>query len=86
MHPAAAVSADGENVPSVTQALHGKVYLTNLVGQKVLEYCDGSHGVDEIVRAVAAEFACDDLTQVEQDVNLFLADAETQGVIEWRDD
>jgi len=83
---AAAVNADGENVPSVTQAQLGKVYLTNPVGQKILELCDGTNTVHDIVEVVVKEFKCNDSGAVEQDVTGFLSLAEEKGIVEWQVD
>ena len=77
---------DDDVTPTLLNPLNGHIYLTNKVGQRVIEMCDGKRTVDEIVRSLSAEFRGATPEAIEADVNKFLEFALKNGVITWRNE
>lgn len=66
---------------SVLETGKGRLMLTNPVGAKILELCDGVRTVDEIAAEIAAGFPGAEVAVVKTDVEEFLAVARGKGVV-----
>jgi hypothetical protein len=66
---------------SVLETERGRLMLTNPVGAKILQLCDGTHTVEEIAAEVAAEFPGAEVDEIRTDVEEFLTAARGKGVI-----
>lgn len=75
---------DDDVTPTLLNPLNGHIYVTNKVGKRVIEMCDGQRSADEIVRSISTEFAGATREAIQADVNQFLEFASKNGVITWR--
>jgi coenzyme PQQ biosynthesis protein PqqD len=66
---------------SVLETESGRLMVTNKVGHQILNSCDGTRSVDEIVQAVAAQFTDVAPEVIRADVVEFLAHARAKGVV-----
>ncbi len=51
-------------------------------GRKIVERCDGSRNVADIIRELQAEFASTDPARIESEVHIFLERLHQKGVVE----
>lgn len=70
-------------VISVWNTQTGKFYVSNKVGQRVLQLCDGNRSVREIVGSVIQEFSDADRERVAAEVHDFLNMAAEKGLIQF---
>jgi Coenzyme PQQ synthesis protein D (PqqD) len=75
---------DDDVTPTLINPLNGHIFVTNKVGKRVVEICDGQKGVDDIVRRISQEFSGSSLEAIRIDVNEFLELASRNGVIIWQ--
>lgn len=75
---------DDDVTPTLLNPLNGHIYVTNKVGKRVIEMCDGQKSTDEIVRNISTEFAGATRDAIQADVHQFLEFASKNGVITWR--
>lgn len=78
------VEEQGEGVYVVILAGKGKLFITNSTGRRVLDLCDGTRTVADIVDSVHSEYPGVDRAQIESDVAQWLEGASAKGVIEWQ--
>lgn len=64
-----------EEVPTLLNPVTGQIFVTNEVGRRVLELCDGDRTIDEVIAAILNEFADSSADQVREDVQEFLTRA-----------
>ncbi|WP_429886219.1 pyrroloquinoline quinone biosynthesis peptide chaperone PqqD [Geoalkalibacter halelectricus] len=75
----------GESVDeygTVILIVSGTMHQLNLVGGHIWSLCDGSREVDEVVDALAEEFAVE-RGELAEDVVEFIADLESRGWLEY---
>ena len=75
------VISDDEIAPTVLNPLDGRVLVTNKVGQRIIELCDGHTAVDSIAEQIAREFAGAAPEAIRADVDAFLGLARESGVV-----
>jgi hypothetical protein len=75
---------DDDVTPTLLNPLNGHIYVTNKVGKRVIEMCDGKRTVENIVRSIATEFGGATPEAIQADVDEFLEFALKNGVITWR--
>lgn len=75
---------DDEVTPTLINPLNGHIFVTNKVGKRVVEICDGQKGIEDIVRRISHEFSGSSLETIRTDVNEFLELASRNGVITWQ--
>ena len=75
---------DDDVTPTLLNPLNGHIYVTNKVGKRVIEMCDGHRSVENIVRLIGTEFGGASPEAIQADVNEFLEFALKNGVITWR--
>ncbi len=73
----------GENLHVVMAVALNKVLICNDTGRLVLDLCDGSRTVAEIVDAVSARFPQVNREQIEEDVEQYMTMAVEIGVVTW---
>jgi hypothetical protein len=78
------VMNDDDVTPTLLNPLNGHIFVTNKVGKRVIEMCDGEKNVDDIVSGIGREFAGVTLDAIRDDVEKFLELALKNGVIIWR--
>lgn len=71
----------GEGLHVVMVTSLEKILICNDIGRLVLEICDGSHTVGEIVDTLSASFPQVSREQIEEDVDRFLTMAVETGVV-----
>ncbi|MGB2716699.1 MAG: PqqD family protein [Vicinamibacterales bacterium] len=72
------VYSSDDVVPTILNPVTGQIFVTNEVGKRLLELCDGSRDVDALVAQIAAEFAGCSVDQARADVVEFLSRAVEQ--------
>lgn len=77
------VEQQGEGVYVVILAGKGKLFITNATGRRVLDLCDGTKTLEEIVDLMHSEYPGVDRAQIQSDVEKWLEVASAKGVIEW---
>ncbi|WP_420115849.1 MULTISPECIES: PqqD family protein [Micromonospora] len=77
------IEQHGDGFHSVIAPVTASVLITNDTGRFVLESCDGSRSVAEIVVAVGNRFADASPELVRADVGTFLGTAARKEVVRW---
>ncbi len=81
----AVVINDDPEAPSLLNPLTGDVYVTNSVGKRIMEVADGSKTIDEIVALLCQEFMGAPADVVGRDVQTFVRDGITKGILVWKE-
>ncbi len=74
---------DEAEVPSLLNPLTGKIFVTNRVGQQVVELADGTLSMEEIVARVAERFKGASSEVIHEEVSTFLEQVSEAGLVEW---
>jgi len=77
------VRDEGDNVYVLYNATDGKVRIMNLTGKRILELCDGTHKINDIVSQLVQELSPANREECLKDVEEFLSELEGKGLIEW---
>lgn len=73
----------GDGVHVVIAVSVGKVLLTNTLGRRILDLCDGSRGVTAMAEIIAADHPQVSREQIQADLRKCLDMATAKGVITW---
>ncbi len=68
----AVIAADEGGVVTITNPVTGRVFVLNDVGRRIIELCDGTATVSDIISRLRSEFHGVESTKVETDVSDFL--------------
>lgn len=68
----AVIAADEGGVVTVTNPVTGRVFVLNDVGRRIIELCDGSASVSDIIAKLRSEFHGVEATKVGADIDDFL--------------
>ncbi|MBP2018048.1 coenzyme PQQ biosynthesis protein PqqD [Symbiobacterium terraclitae] len=77
------VLQEEDDVVTVLNAQTGHVMITNPVGGRILELCDGQKAVPDLIQELAAEYPDAPAEVVDREVRAFLAQAAEKGVIDY---
>lgn len=70
--------------PTLINPFNGHIFVTNNVGKRVVEICDGQKGIEDIVRHISQEFSGSSFEAIRADVQEFLELASRKGIIIWQ--
>ena len=73
----------GENLHIVMDVSSEKMLIGNNTGRQVLELCDGSRTVAEIVDSVSASYPQESREKIQEDVDQFLGMTTEMGIVTW---
>ena len=73
----------GENLHIVMDVSSEKMLIGNNTGRQVLELCDGSRTVAEIVDSVSASYPQESREKIQDDVDQFLGMTTEMGIVTW---
>ncbi|MCP4655715.1 MAG: PqqD family protein [bacterium] len=74
---------DDLETPSILDPAEGKIFITNRVGQQVMELADGTLSVDEIVDRIAEQFEGTEKSVMRNEICAFLENSANRGIIAW---
>ena len=74
------INQDGD-VASVLHPETGKIFVVNRVGRRIIELCDGSHTVSGIAATISNEFDHATAEKIAGDLERFLAQAASKGLV-----
>lgn len=74
---------DDLETPSLLDPVEGKIFITNRVGNHVMELADGSRTLEEITQSIVERFQGAESSVVRKEVEAFLNDGEKKGLVSW---
>jgi hypothetical protein len=74
---------DEADAPSILNPMSGQIFVTNQVGRRIMELCDGSRDLAGIVEEVTRQFKGISREAAARDAEVFLAESARKGLITW---
>ncbi len=74
---------DDPDAPSLLNPMNGEVFVTNRVGQRIMELADGSLDPGTILERILEQFKGAPEQTVRQDLEQFLTETTKRGLITW---
>jgi hypothetical protein len=74
---------DEADAPSILNPMSGQIFITNQVGKRIMELCDGTRDVPGIVEELTRQFKGVSRETAAHDAETFLAESAKKGLITW---
>jgi hypothetical protein len=74
---------DEADAPSILNPMSGQIFITNQVGKRIMELCDGTRDLLAIVEELTRQFKGVSREAAQRDAEAFLADSAKKGLITW---
>ena len=74
---------DEPDAPSILNPMSGQIFITNQVGKRIMELCDGTRDLPGIVEELTRQFKGVSQETARRDAEAFLADSAKKGLITW---
>lgn len=85
VHNAMLILNEDQEVPSVLNPTTGKVFLVSGLGMAILKSCDGSMGVEELVRETSECYPDVPISTIKSDVEQFVKQGVEGGLLVWQE-
>ena len=71
---------DDDSVPTILNTVTGQLFVTNAVGKRVIELCDGTRSLDDIASQLSREFSGCAPQVIRTDIDEFVRQSVQQGL------